>query len=261
MLSNLLFMALTLSLCDGFFVFTRGSQSNYDDLSPAIASSSNNYLDSLGSNNAKQTKVFEPTPFSVASPFKMEGDRGALVSAADRFQYVPILSQEQADKIANKVIACCKRNGFNPIAVYVIDASGSTIVSKRMDGCSPVGIPEFARAKAYSCVVNKYPSRVFRDRYTSDEASAKFCQMTSMVAVSGNQMAPFPGGILLKVSETIVGAVGVSGAAGDEDEYCAIRGVMEANLGLTTVPEVHVLHNVIDGEIDQDLRLPTASQQ
>jgi len=54
-------------------------------------------------------------------------------------------------------------------------------------------------------------------------------------------MAPFPGGILLKYGsgrkDVAVGAVGVSGAAGDEDEYCAIRGVVESNIpGLSTVP-------------------------
>mmetsp|Transcript_28781 Transcript_28781/g.69624 ORF Transcript_28781/g.69624 Transcript_28781/m.69624 type:complete len:240 (-) Transcript_28781:150-869(-) len=156
------------------------------------------------------------------------------------FSVVPTLSLEQADAIANNVVTVCQRNGFSPVAVTVLDASGSTIVSKRMDGCSVVGIPDFSRAKAYSCVVNKYPSRAFRDRYTAEEASAKFCQMTSMVALSGNQMAPFPGGIVLKVNDYVIGAVGVSGAAGDEDEYCAITAVQEASIpGLMTVPAEH----------------------
>lgn len=75
--------------------------------------------------------------------------------------------------------------------------------------------------------------------------------MTTMVAISGNQMAPFPGGILLMLGDTIVGAVGVSGAAGDEDEYCAIQAVIEANLGLTTVPEQHSCSTVMDGK-DED---------
>ena len=67
--------------------------------------------------------------------------------------------------------------------------------------------------------------------------------MTTMVAgsihVSGNQMAPSPGGIVLKLGDYVIGAVEVSGAAGDEDEYCAIRAVKEANIGLETLPEVH----------------------
>lgn len=135
---------------------------------------------------------------------------------AAQFDFVPVLSLPQADQIANNVIQICSRNGFNPITVHVLDAAGHTLCSKRMDGCPPVGIPEISRAKAFGCIVNKYPSRAFRDRYTSDEASAKFCQMTTMVAISGNQMAPFPGGILLKLGDHIIGAVGVSGAAGGE---------------------------------------------
>lgn len=165
---------------------------------------------------------------------------------AASFVHVPVLSLGQADAIATNVVNICERNGFNPVTVNVLDASGSVLVAKRMDGCSPVGIPEISRAKAYSCIVNKYPSRAFRDRYTSEEASAKFCQMTSMVAISGNQMAPFPGGIVLKLGDYVIGAVGVSGAAGDEDEYCAIQAVLEADLGLSTVPEQHSCATVRD---------------
>lgn len=56
-------------------------------------------------------------------------------------------------------------------------------------------------------------------------------------------MAAFPGGVLLLSKEDgeVLGAVGVSGAAGDEDEYCAIAGVQEAELGISTVPEQHAL--------------------
>ena len=44
-------------------------------------------------------------------------------------------------------------------------------------------------------------------------------------------MAPFPGGVLMQAKDgTVLGAVGVSGAAGDEDEYCGLRGVIEADL-------------------------------
>ena len=163
------------------------------------------------------------------------------------FAHVPVLGLEHADAIANNVVNICTRNGFNPVTVTVLDASGSTLVSKRMDGCSPVGIPDISHAKAYSCIVNKYPSRAFRDRYTSEpQQSAKFCQMTTMVAISGNQMAPFPGGIVLRLGDYVIGAVGVSGAAGDEDEYCAIQAVKEANLGLETVPEAHSCSTVRD---------------
>ena len=75
----------------------------------------------------------------------------------------------------------------------------------------------------------KTSSRQFRDKYTSDKDPAKFCQMNSMVDITGGKMAPFPGGVLMKsLNGEVVGAVGVSGAAGDEDEYCGLRGIVEA---------------------------------
>ena len=223
--------------------------SNY----PAELASTNGYLENLS--NPKPFPVLSESVASgspssamavTAAPIVATVEESTSSTAVGEFQYVPILNLSQANAIADKAIECCVRNGFSPVTVYVLDAGGSPLVSKRMDGCSPVGIPDFAKAKAYSCVVNKYPSRVFRDRYTSEEASAKFCQMTSMVAISGNQMAPFPGGILHKVSNDVIGAVGVSGASGDVDEYCAIRGVVESGLGITTVPENHSCTTVKD---------------
>lgn len=134
-----------------------------------------------------------------------------------------ILNLEVADIIASKVIETCKNNKFAPITVNVLDASGLRIVSKRMDGCAPIGIPEFAFAKAYTCIVTKNCSRAFRDKYTGSGDAGKFCQMTSMVSITEGKMAPFPGGVLMKDKDgNVIGAVGVSGASGDEDEFCAL---------------------------------------
>ena len=85
-----------------------------------------------------------------------------------------------------------------------------------MDGCTHAGIPEFSYAKAYTCVVMSLASREFRDKYTTENNAAKFCQMSSMVVVTGGKKAPFPGGVLLRnYDNEVVGAIGVSGASGD----------------------------------------------
>ena len=61
-----------------------------------------------------------------------------------------------------------------------------------------------------------------------------------MVAITGGKMAPFPGGVVVKNGEgKIIGAIGVSGASGDEDEYSALRGVVNSKLNLVTVPANH----------------------
>ena len=107
-----------------------------------------------------------------------------------------------------------------------------------MDGCASKAIPDFAYAKAFTCVGMKQSSRMFRDKYTTGGNPAKFCQMTSMVNITGGKMAPFPGGVVLKGADgSVIGAVGVSGASGDEDEYCALRGAIESKSGFATVPE------------------------
>ena len=68
-----------------------------------------------------------------------------------------------------------------------------------------------------------------------------------MVTITGGKMCPFPGGIVLLSEEgEVLGAVGVSGAAGEEDEYCAIKGVVESELGLKTRPEVHICTTMKD---------------
>jgi glc operon protein GlcG len=124
--------------------------------------------------------------------------------------------------------------------VNVVDEQANVLVQKRMDGCIHVGIPEFSYAKAYTCVVTNLSSREFRDKYTSENNPAKFCQMNSMIDISGGRMAAFPGGILIRNRDNdVVGAIGVSGASGDEDEYVCLRSVWDSGLPLTTQPKEH----------------------
>ena len=70
--------------------------------------------------------------------------------------------------------------------------------------------------------------------------------MTSMVSITGGNMAPFPGGVLMKSKGSVLGAVGVSGASGDEDEYCALRGIIESGYGIETQPQKHSCKTVKD---------------
>ena len=132
------------------------------------------------------------------------------------------------------------RNKFAPVAVNVVDANANVLVQKRMDGCIHVGIPDFSYAKAYTCVVTNLSSREFRDKYTGDGDPAKFCQMNSMIDISRGRMAAFPGGVLLRNrDDDVVGAIGVSGASGDEDEYVCLRSVWDSGLPLITRPKEH----------------------
>lgn len=67
--------------------------------------------------------------------------------------------------------------------------------------------------------------------------------MLSMVNITDGKLAAFPGGVLLRSAGEghVVGAVGVSGAAGDEDEYCALMGAQESGFDFITEPAQHSL--------------------
>lgn len=114
-----------------------------------------------------------------------------------------------------------------------------------MDGCPPGAFPNYSMAKAFTAVSMGMSSRMFRDKYTPPGAPAvqadKLGQMLGMIDITGGKLAPFPGGVLLMSAEdrTVVGSIGVSGAASDEDEYCAIMGARAAGVELITEPAEH----------------------
>jgi uncharacterized protein GlcG (DUF336 family) len=108
--------------------------------------------------------------------------------------------------------------------------------------------PKISHAKATTCVSTKSSSRAYGTKYLKgsdggEVGPSTFVRVINQINIMGGDMACFQGGILLKETATgdIVGSVGVSGAAGDEDEYCALEGVKQCSFAneLTTVPESH----------------------
>ena len=74
--------------------------------------------------------------------------------------------------------------------------------------------------------------------------------MTSMVNITQGNMAPFPGGVLMKLNGQVIGSVGVSGASGDEDEYCALIAIHKLELGIESDPIEHSCTTVKDKNWD-----------
>jgi uncharacterized protein GlcG (DUF336 family) len=160
-----------------------------------------------------------------------------------------------ADEIASLAILTCGRNAFNPVAVCVMDPAGNEIVTKRMDGCPAIAYPAISRAKANTCVAVKMSSRKYGDKYLKDKegnpsASDAFPRVLNQISTMHGQMAAFQGGVLIRDGEgDIVGSIGISGAAGDEDEYCGLKGVELCSLGhsLITEPAEHSCKTVKEG--------------
>jgi len=150
----------------------------------------------------------------------------------------PVLTLEAADMMSNVALKEAAARSFKPVSVCVLDASGRELVTKTMIACATLA-PELAVAKARTCVGFHISSRAFRDNYINSEGGgAKMPQALAMGTVSASARQPvasFPGGVLCRDrNNNVVGAIGVSGAASDEDEHCAILGAQA--VGLVTEP-------------------------
>lgn len=138
------------------------------------------------------------------------------------------LSLKIADEMASKAIQSAERNAFSPIAVCVMDATGNTIVTKRMDHCPANVFSSMAEHKANTCIGMKCSTRAWGDKYLMPSSTPdQFMRLSSQIASQSGKVVSFPGGVVIKCAEegTVLGAIGVSGASGGEDEYCALQGV------------------------------------
>ena len=130
-----------------------------------------------------------------------------------------------AEAIADGAIAHRLARDFLPLTIVVIDAGGHIVTAKREDGCGIVRM-DVALAKAWGAVGMGLPSRTIGERLGKNPVF-----LNSIVAASDGRMAPNPGGVLiLDATGTVIGAVGISGDTGDNDELCAREGIALAGL-------------------------------
>jgi uncharacterized protein GlcG (DUF336 family) len=119
-----------------------------------------------------------------------------------------------AQTIANAAIAQCRSMGYK-ISVTVVDREGLPIVMMRDDGAG-LHTAEGSDRKAYTARAFSQPSADFVKRLQDRPDSVGSRQYTRVLALAG--------GLPIKVGDEIVGAVGVSGTPGRDDE-CAQAGI------------------------------------
>ena len=143
----------------------------------------------------------------------------ALVSAASvavaqdrRPENGPPINVAAAKKIAAATLAECQKHGWN-VAVAVVDTHGFLLYFERMEN-TQYASNDIAIGKARAAATFQRPTRAFVD------AIAK----TGPATLSLGAIYASPGGIPLMADGKVVGAVGVSGVTGDQDEQCSKAG-------------------------------------
>lgn len=130
----------------------------------------------------------------------------------------------QAERIVDAGLAHARELGLPPMTVAVLDSAGRLVALKSQDNSSLLR-PEIAHAKAYGSLAMGMGSRGLEKRA---ETHPSFVQ--SITALAGGQLVPVPGGVLIYEDDTLLGAIGVSGALPDQDEACGLAGIAAAGL-------------------------------
>jgi uncharacterized protein GlcG (DUF336 family) len=118
-----------------------------------------------------------------------------------------------------------RSHGFAPLTAAVLDAGGHALALLRDDGASLLR-PQIATGKAWGAL-----GLGFGGRELAARAARMPAFFTALSDLSGGQMVPVPGGVLIRDADgRLLGAVGVSGDTSDNDELCAVAAVSAAGL-------------------------------
>jgi uncharacterized protein GlcG (DUF336 family) len=115
--------------------------------------------------------------------------------------------------VAAGTIAECQKNNWN-VAVAVVDTHGFLVYFERMED-TQYASNDIATGKARAAATFRRTTRVFMDAINKGSAAT---------ATLGGVYAS-PGGVPIFVGGKVIGAVGVSGVTGDQDEQCAKAGI------------------------------------
>jgi uncharacterized protein GlcG (DUF336 family) len=137
------------------------------------------------------------------------------VSAADTLATHRIPSALAVEAAVETVSACAKL-GFHETAV-VVDADGVTIVAIRGDGTGAHTL-DSAHDKAYTAASFRNDTLALAERAKGEDSIAPLSKLPHVMF--------FGGGVVIKLADETIGAIGAAGAPGGKlDDGCARAGL------------------------------------
>ena len=125
------------------------------------------------------------------------------------------ISLESAKKAAAAAATEARKNNWN-MAIAITDGGGALVYLEKMDATQTASV-KVAIGKARSAALYKRPTKVWQDIVAGGGGGLRILGLQGAV--------PIDGGLPIVMDGKIVGAIGVSGAAGDQDAQCAKAGV------------------------------------
>ena len=131
----------------------------------------------------------------------------------------------QAKQLITRTLAAGKELGLKPLSVIVLDAGGNVKAFEREDGASNLRF-NIAHGKAYAALGWGASSRSIMER---GEQQPQF--VAALGQVFEGHLIPSPGGLLIKDKrDNLLGAIGVTGDLGDNDEKAALVAIESLDL-------------------------------
>jgi uncharacterized protein GlcG (DUF336 family) len=100
------------------------------------------------------------------------------------------------------------------MVISVLDDGGNLLYLERMDGAQ-LGSIEVSQGKARTALQFKRPSKAFQDLIDKDQAHL----------ITLGHVTAVQGGLPIMAEGKVIGSIGVSGAASNQDEQCAQAGL------------------------------------
>jgi uncharacterized protein GlcG (DUF336 family) len=122
------------------------------------------------------------------------------------------LSASLAAELAMAAVTACAQKNYH-VGVVVLDYSGVQQAALRGDGAAPQNVLN-ANDKAYTAASFGADTADLVERSKTGPVSSAFAKVPHLLLNAG--------GVVIKVGEEVIGAIGVSGApGGDTDAICA----------------------------------------
>jgi uncharacterized protein GlcG (DUF336 family) len=129
--------------------------------------------------------------------------------------YGPPITLEQARKVYAAADAEARKNNW-AMTVVIVDSGCNPVLMQKADG-SQVAAPLVAQEKAYSACAYKRSTKALQDTLAKGGDGLRYATFPRMIAADG--------GLPILIDGRIVGAIGVSGAAGPDDARVAQAGI------------------------------------
>jgi len=158
------------------------------------------------------TKMKMLKSFAPLAPFVGALTLALFANVAQAQTYGADIGIEAAKKVAAGTVAECTKNKWR-VAVAGGDTPGALVYFEKIDD-TQIGSVQIAIAKARAAATFRRPTRAFVDAINKGSPAT-----ATLPGVIGS-----PGGEPIVAGGKIIGAVGVSGVTGDQDEQCAKAG-------------------------------------